>query len=180
MFEIDEDSRLGSEVLLNGQRYGAPAVPSEDLTVELYEIAVERLAALGIPRYEISNFSRAGWESKHNLKYWRLEPYVGFGADAHSFDGKRRWQNVETVTEYLKSEAPAGEPATANRDEEKFLVGLRLTEGVAPTAEEWRRYEEPLSRFLSEGLIEKDGSTVRLTDRGVLLSNEVFQEFLTK
>jgi oxygen-independent coproporphyrinogen-3 oxidase len=180
MFEIDGDSRLGSEVLLNGQRYGAPAVPSEDLTVELYETAVERLATLGIPRYEISNFSRAGYESKHNLKYWRLEPYVGFGADAHSFDGKRRWQNVETVTEYLRSETPAGEPATANPDEEKFLVGLRLTEGVAPTAEEWRRYEEPLSRFLSEGLIEKHGTTVRLTDRGVLLSNEVFQEFLTK
>jgi len=180
MFEIDEDSRLGSEVLLNGQRYGARAVPSEDLTVELYETAVERLASMGIARYEISNFARPGWESKHNLKYWRLESYVGFGADAHSFDGLRRWQNAETVAEYVEREQPATEPEPARLDEEKFFVGLRLAEGVAPTAEEWRRYEEPLSRFLREGLIEKRGGAVRLTDRGVLLSNEVFQEFLEK
>ncbi|HLM99823.1 MAG TPA: radical SAM family heme chaperone HemW [Bryobacteraceae bacterium] len=180
MFEIDEDSRLGNEILLNGQRYGAPAVPSEELTVELYETAVERLAALGIPRYEISNFARPGWESKHNLKYWHLEPYVGFGADAHSFDGKQRWQNAETVVEYLAHEGPLTEPEPANLDEEKFFVGLRLAEGVAPTAEEWQRYEQPLSRFLREGLLEKHGGAVRLTDRGVLLSNEVFQEFLAK
>jgi oxygen-independent coproporphyrinogen-3 oxidase len=180
MFEIDEDSRLGNEILLNGQRYGAPLIPSEDLTVELYETAVERLASLGIPRYEISNFARPGWESKHNLKYWHLEPYVGFGADAHSFDGQQRWQNAETVAEYLEHEGPLTEPEPAKLDEEKFFVGLRLAEGVAPTAEEWQRYEQPLSRFLREGLIEKRGGAVRLTDRGVLLSNEVFQEFLAK
>ena len=180
MFEIDQDSRLGNEILLNGQRYGAPLIPSEELTVELYEAAIERLASLGIPRYEISNFARPGRESKHNLKYWRLEPYVGFGADAHSFDGKQRWQNAETVAEYLEHAGPLTEPAAANLDEEKFFVGLRLAEGVAPTAEEWQRYEQPLSRFLREGLLEKRGGTVRLTDRGVLLSNEVFQEFLEK
>ena len=180
MFEIDEDSRLGSEVMLNGQRYGAPTVPSEDLTVELYETAVERLAAMGIARYEISNFARPGWESKHNLKYWRLEPYVGFGADAHSFDGAQRWQNVETVTEYIQRERPVTESTPAQLQEERFFVGLRLAEGVAPTAEEWQRYGQPLSRFLSEGLIEKHDGAVRLTDRGVLLSNEVFQEFIGK
>jgi len=180
MFEIDQDSRLGNEILLNGQRYGAPLIPSEELTVELYQAAVDRLASLGIPRYEISNFARPGRESKHNLKYWRLEPYVGFGADAHSFDGKQRWQNAETVAEYLEHAGPLTEPAAANLDEEKFFVGLRLAEGVAPTAEEWQRYEQPLSRFLREGLLEKRGGTVRLTDRGVLLSNEVFQEFLEK
>ncbi len=180
MFEIDEDSRLGSEVLLNGRRYGAPEVPCEDLTVELYEAAVERLRSLGILRYEISNFAGPGWESKHNLKYWRLEPYAGFGADAHSFDGARRWQNVETAAEYVERERPAAEATLANLEEEKFFVGLRLADGVAPTAEEWRRYDEPLSRFLREGLIERRGAAVRLTDRGVLLSNEVFQEFLGK
>jgi oxygen-independent coproporphyrinogen-3 oxidase len=180
MFEIDEDSRLGSEVLLNGQRYGAPQIPSEDLTAGLYETAVERLATLGIPRYEISNFARPGWESKHNLKYWRLEPYVGFGADAHSFDGARRWQNAETVAEYTEREAPVTEWSAANLGEEKFFVGLRLAEGVQPNVDEWRRYEQPISRFLRDGLLERRGDTVRLTDRGVLLSNEVFQEFLGK
>jgi oxygen-independent coproporphyrinogen-3 oxidase len=180
MLEIDEDSRLGSEVLLNGKRYGAPEIPSEDLTVELYETAVERLTTLGIARYEISNFARPGWESKHNLKYWRLEPYVGFGADAHSFDGARRWQNAETPAEYVERQSPEVGSTTAHLEEEKFFVGLRLAEGIRPNLEEWRRYEAPISRFLNEGLLERQGGTLRLTDRGVLLSNEVFQEFLTK
>jgi oxygen-independent coproporphyrinogen III oxidase len=178
MFEIDEDSRLGHEVLLNGKRYGAPEIPTEDVTAELYERAVARLASLGIPRYEVSNFARPGWESKHNLKYWRLEPYVGFGADAHSFDGERRWWNVETPGEYVEREAPRSDSVRAIPDEEKFFVGLRLAEGIRPSPEEWRRYRLPITQFLSDGLLERQGDTLRLTDRGVLLSNEVFQEFI--
>jgi len=178
MFEIDEDSRLGHEVLLNGQRYGAPEIPTEDMTAELYETAVARLASVGIRRYEVSNFARLGWESKHNLKYWKLEPYVGFGADAHSFDGKRRWWNVETPAEYAERESPCVDSAAANLDEEKFFVGLRLSEGIRPSPDEWRRYRLPITQFLSDGLLERQGDTLRLTDRGVLLSNEVFQEFL--
>ena len=179
MLEIDEDSRLGNEVLLHGKRYGAPEIPPDELTADLYETAVARLASLGLPRYEISNFSRPGWESKHNLKYWRLEPYVGFGADAHSFDGQRRWQNAETAAEYAGRETPVTESTAANLEEEKFFVGLRLAEGIRPNAEEWRRYQAPISRFLTDGLLERHGDTLRLTDRGVLVSNEVFQEFVT-
>ena len=168
MLEVDEDSRLGSEVLLNGERYGAPEIPSEDLTVELYEMAVERLAMLGIARYEISNFARPGCESHHNLKYWRLEPYVGFGADAHSFDGARRWQNAETPAEYVERQSPEVGSTTAdaavNPSEEKFFVGLRLAEGIRPNLEEWRRYDAPISRFLNEGLLERHGGTLRLTE----------------
>ena len=178
MFEIDEDSRLGSEVLLNGKRYGAPEVPPDDVTADLYETAVTRLAQLGIRRYEISNFARPGWESKHNLKYWRLEPYAGFGADAHSFDGRMRSWNVETPAEYVKGEFTVADSVLANPDEEKFFVGLRLAEGIRPTQQEWRRYRAPIDRFLGNGLIERQGDILRLTDRGVLLSNEVFQEFL--
>src|SRR5580698_4096817 len=100
MLEVDEDSRLGNEVLLNGKRYGAPDVPSDELTAELYETAVAELARMGIVRYEISNFARPGFESLHNLKYWRLERYAGFGADAHSFDGVMRSQNIESPSEY--------------------------------------------------------------------------------
>lgn len=179
MFEIDEDSRLGHEVLLNGQRYGAPEIPPEDLTAQLYETAAARLASLGIPRYEVSNFARPGWESKHNLKYWRLEPYVGFGADAHSFDGERRWWNVETPAEYVPCESPRISEVAANLDEEKFFVGLRLAEGIRPSPDEWRRYRLPIAQFLTDGLLERQGDTLRLTDRGILLSNEVFQEFIT-
>jgi oxygen-independent coproporphyrinogen-3 oxidase len=110
MLEVDEDSRLGKELLLGGVRYGASDVPSDEQTASFYEMAVERLAALGIARYEISNFARPGYQSHHNLKYWRLKPYTGFGADAHSFDGRFRSQNPETVEDYVsrrESEPPA-------------------------------------------------------------------------
>lgn len=182
ILEIDDDSRLGAEVLLNGKRYGAPDVPSEELTTELYETAVAELARLGIERYEISNFARPGSESLHNLKYWRLEPYAGFGADGHSFDGKMRSQNVESATEYVaqieRGESPRVECTAANPSEERFFVGLRLTHGIQPRAEDWLRFERPIRHFIDEGLLERSGSRLRLTDRGVLLSNEVFAEFI--
>jgi oxygen-independent coproporphyrinogen-3 oxidase len=183
MLEIDEDSRLGSEVLLNGKRYGAPDVPSDELTAELYETAVAELARMGIDRYEISNFARPGFESLHNLKYWRLEPYAGFGADAHSFDGAVRSQNIESPGEYV-ARIQNGESACigetpANHAEERFFVGLRLMQGVLLQPEEWRKFEQPIQRFLADGLLARNHERLRLTDRGVLFSNEVFAEFIT-
>ena len=175
MLEVDDDSRLGRELLLGGTRYGAADTPSDDAVADFYEIAVERLAAMGIARYEISNFARPGFESRHNLKYWRLEPYVGFGADAHSFDGRVRSHNGESVEDYL---AGAGRGATAPDAGEHLFVGLRLSGGVRPDPAEWRRFEQPIRRFLDAGLLETDGAVLRLTSRGILLSNEVFQEFL--
>ncbi len=175
MLEVDDDSRLGAEMRRSGSRYGAAEAPGEDLVAELYERAVERLERAGIRRYEISNFARPGFESAHNLKYWRLEPYAGFGADAHSFDGVLRRRNAETPAEYV------GQPCiitTAAHPGERMFVGLRLREGVRPTPEEWQRYESPIARFTAAGLLESDNGVLRLTDRGVLLSNEVFQEFL--
>jgi oxygen-independent coproporphyrinogen-3 oxidase len=182
MLEVDEDSRLGREVLMNGKRYGAPEVPDDELTVELYETAVERLAGIGVNRYEISNFARPGFESLHNLKYWRLEPYLGFGADAHSFDGRMRWQNVEQADEYAaragRGEGVRTSTVAANRAEERFFVGLRLSAGIRPEPEEWERWREPIERFISEDLLERRGDTLRLTGRGIIFSNEVLQEFV--
>jgi putative oxygen-independent coproporphyrinogen III oxidase len=183
MLEIDEDSRLGHEVLLNGKRYGAPDVPPDELTAELYEIAVSELDRMGIHRYEISNFARPAFESLHNLKYWRLKPYLGFGADAHSFDGSMRSQNVESAEDYVgcwkRGQSPRLASTPANQAEERFFVGLRLAEGIRPQPEEWRRFEAPIQRFVDEGLLASDGERLRLTNRGVLLSNEVFAEFIT-
>jgi oxygen-independent coproporphyrinogen-3 oxidase len=175
MLEVDEDSRLGKELLLGGTRYGAAETPAEDDIATFYERAVERLRALGIARYEISNFARPGFESRHNLKYWKLEPYAGFGADAHSFDGRVRRQNPESLDEYLGARQVE---STSAADDERFFVGLRLMEGIRPTADEWRRFEGPIGRFREAGLLEANDGVLRLTDRGVLLSNEVFQEFL--
>ncbi len=177
MLEVDEDSRLGKEMLLGGVRYGASETPDEEQTAGFYETAVERLAALGIRRYEISNFARPGLESRHNLKYWRLEPYAGFGADAHSFDGHVRRQNPESVADYLAGR-PAQETA-AQPEEERFFVGLRLMTGFRPQPEEWRRFAVPIRRFLDAGLLATEDGVLRLTSRGVLLSNEVFQEFIS-
>lgn len=182
LLEVDEDSRLGLEVLNHGGRYGARDVPPDEAMAEMYEIAVERLARMGIERYEISNFARPGWESLHNLKYWTLEPYAGFGADAHSFDGTTRRANVERAREYM-SRVLAGEPAgvsvtAANIAEERFFVGLRLARGIEPAPEEWQRHAAAIERFVREGMLARDGGRIRLTAAGVLLSNEVLQEFV--
>lgn len=189
MLEVDEDSRLGKEMMLGGVRYGAGDTPSDDQTATFYETAVERLAAMGIARYEISNFARPGFESRHNMKYWKLEPYIGFGADAHSFDGHVRWQNPEAVEEYTNPSRGregaqlAGESACPARTQalpdERFFVGLRLMAGIQPSPAEWLRYQHPISRFIDAGLLETEHGILRLTSLGVMLSNEVFQEFLT-
>lgn len=179
MLEVDEDSRLGSEILKGGARYGADRAPSEELVIELYESAVDRLNAMGIPQYEISNFARSGRESIHNLKYWRLEPYAGFGADAHSFDGALRRRNAESPWEYVaRGDSPCVEETAARPAEERFFLGLRLRDGIRPTPEEWRRFQTPIGGFLEAGLLETADGALRLTRRGVLLSNEVFQEFV--
>jgi oxygen-independent coproporphyrinogen-3 oxidase len=176
MLEVDEDSRLGKEMLLGGVRYGALDTPSDDATADFYEFAVERLAAMGIARYEISNFARPGFESLHNLKYWTLQPYIGFGADAHSFDGRTRRQNPEAIEDYLSGAGPMND--TPHLSDERFFIGLRLSAGIRPAPEEWRRFDAPIHRFLDAGLLETEDGILRLTNRGVLLSNEVFQEFL--
>ncbi len=182
MLEVDDDSRLGREILAGGGRYGADFVPGDDVIVRLYEGAVERLRAMGVHRYEISNFARPGEESLHNLKYWRLEPYAGFGADAHSFDGVVRRENARELREYV-DRWKAGRPvcvdeSPARLDEERFFTGLRLMEGIGYDAERAGRFKEPVERLAAAGLVRVAEGRLRLTSRGVLLSNEVFQEFV--
>jgi oxygen-independent coproporphyrinogen-3 oxidase len=183
MLEVDDDSRLGAEIRLGGKRYGADDVPSDDRIADFYETAVDQLRAHGIHRYEISNFARPGAESIHNLKYWKREPYVGFGADAHSFDGVSRWQNVESAHDYVarseRGESPRSEESSPDPGEEKFLVGLRLSEGVHADEADWLRFGPAFDYFLSTGVLERANGNLRLTARGVMVSNEVFQEFIT-
>src|SRR5580704_11178599 len=94
MLEIDEGSRLGRESLAGGSRYSAAAIPTDDAMAEFYESACARLAGVGYDHYEISNWAQRGRRSRHNLKYWRREPYLGLGAGAHSFDCRTRWANA--------------------------------------------------------------------------------------
>ena len=181
LFEVDEDSRLGKEILTGGTRYSARFVPSEEAAAEFYEAAVDRLAILGYRRYEISNFARQGFESVHNLKYWRLEPYIGFGLDAHSYDGTFRWGNPDNLEDYLRySDSPdsAGGRERVDAVEERFFVGLRLMDGIRPTEAEWSRFASPIRKWTELGMLEQDNGALRLSSKGVLISNEVFQEFL--
>ena len=124
MLEVDEDSRLGRELIAGGTKYHAHFVPDDDLTAEFYETACERLNAAGVEQYEISNFARAGFESKHNLKYWTRQPYLGFGVDAHSMlpaaSGEAESVRLATTDDYdrffvaadLKASTVSLEPRT--------------------------------------------------------------------
>jgi len=192
MLEVDEDSRLGRELLAGGQRYHAHFVPDDDLTAELYETACERLNAAGIRQYEISNFAWSGYESQHNLKYWTRQPYLGFGVDAHSMlrgheANAVRFSNPDSLEKYfaakLTEHTLVSEQAAL---EEAFFLGLRLNRGVDLTqlASEFGgdlvgAHSDLISELLPAGLLERQDSTIRLTPRGRLLSNEVFERFIS-
>jgi oxygen-independent coproporphyrinogen-3 oxidase len=175
MLEVDDDSNLGRELLVLGSRYGAASVPCEDDIAEFYETAVDDLQRFGLNRYEISNFARPGFESRHNLKYWRRVPYLGFGADAHSFDGESRWQNPESAADYVAQGHALRARVPADAVAERFFLGLRLSEGIEGP---WEPFAGAIHQFIKDGLLEAAGSRVRLTPRGVMLSNEVFAEFV--
>ena len=107
MLEVDEDSRLGRELIGGGARYGAGLVATDDTVAAMYEAGCERLERAGLRQYEISNFARPGAESRHNLRYWRREPYLGVGLDAHSMlrhvdGGVMRFGNTDDFADYLK------------------------------------------------------------------------------
>jgi len=198
MLEVDEDSRLGREMLAHGARYHADLVPADDAIAQMYSIAIEALHHAGLEQYEISNFCRPGFPSRHNLRYWQRRPYLGLGLDASSMLRMNETDSVEdsrvlrsTTTDDLKAYLAGAEPAettvltSAEQLEEAWFLGLRLNAGVDVPAIE-REFGaalavpalEAVARLRENGLLTSDGKTVRLTAQGRLLSNEVFQEFL--
>jgi putative oxygen-independent coproporphyrinogen III oxidase len=188
LLEIDEGSRLGKELLRGGARYSAGAVPSEDEMAEYYEMAQAALGAAGYHHYEISNWAKPGFESKHNLKYWRREPYLGFGAGAHSFSGAQRWANAHDAAAYVsaiesgRSPVEQLETLTADRAlEEELFLGLRQLDGIDVGRIE-RDYRvalaERFSRLTSAGLVKREGDVVRLAAERLSVSNEVFVELM--
>lgn len=191
MLEVDEDSRLGRELIAGGARYHAHFVPDDDTTADLYVQACERLDEAGISQYEISNFARPGCESRHNLKYWTRAPYLGFGVDAHSMlpaDPARsdaesvRFATSDALEEYVAGKLPAiTKVDRAAAIEEEYFLGLRLTRGIDPDALSARYgadFRNVIADLVNLGLLEWREKRVHLTPRGRLLSNEVFQRFL--
>src|SRR5450432_3206479 len=193
MLEVDEDSRLGREVLAGGSRYHAHFVPDDDLTADFYLAACERLNATGVQQYEISNFARAGFESKHNLKYWTRQPYLGFGVDAHSMlkstapDADAvRLATADALEKYVAG-VPLQKTPVSRHDalEESFFLGLRLNRGVDVREiaagfghEVIDKLWPSIRELIADGLLLQDRNSIRLTPHGRLLSNEVFQAFL--
>jgi len=191
MMEVDEDSRLGRELVAGGTKYHAHFVPDEDLVADLYESARATLESAGIHQYEISNFGCAGFESRHNLKYWTRQAYLGFGVDAHSMllsaDGGVRFAWPESLQEYLATRQVTPISVTKRSAlEETFFLGLRLNKGVDLREAESQFGRDAVDEYLgvigdlqTTGLLEGDGDAIRLTKRGRLLSNEVFQQFIS-
>src|SRR6266850_118479 len=188
LLEIDEGSRLGKELLQGGGKYSAGAVPSEDEMADYYEKAQEILRAAGYHHYEISNWAKPGFESRHNLKYWRREPYLGFGAGAHSFSGTERWANAHDAADYVAAVQGGRLPVEQQERltaesalEEELFLGLRQLDGIDVGRIE-RDYGVTLTgRFdplALAGLVERDGTVVRLAPEKLSVSNEVFVELM--
>src|SRR5271170_1272743 len=191
MLEVDDDSRLGREVLGGGARYYAPAIPSDDAVADMYAKAVDALAENGLAQYEISNFARAGAESVHNMKYWRRRPYLGLGVDAHSMlrtdSGPIRFGATDDLQSYLDAPGWDDVHLLTQREEmeEAWFLGLRLNAGVNVRLIEAEFGNEALEPYLpiveelsADGLLSVHADQIALTLRGRMLSNEVFARFL--
>jgi len=200
MLEVDEDSRLGREMLLGGVRYHAEAVPTDDTIARMYESAIEKFAAAGLAQYEISNFARPGFASRHNLRYWLRRPYLGLGLDASSAlraaesgagnaaaKSLLRFTTTSDLKAYLAAPSqPDLEWLSPARElEEAWFLGLRMNSGVslraiadAFGADAASTAGPIVDRLVEDGLVTVAGEAVRLTPRGRLLSNEVFAQFI--
>jgi len=193
MLEVDEESRLGRELMAGGTRYHAHFVPDEEAIADFYLAACERLQSDGIAQYEISNFAREGFESQHNLKYWTRQPYFGFGVDAHSMLESAtpdieavRFAACDSLERYTGGEGLQRTVVTRQSAlEENWFLGLRLSRGVNLSGlaakfglEAVNNARATMADLIEGGLMERAGESIRLTPRGRLLSNEVFERFI--
>ncbi|MGQ0540896.1 MAG: radical SAM family heme chaperone HemW [Blastocatellia bacterium] len=184
LLEIHEGTPLADQL-----RAGRRPMPDEDLVVEMYELMIDRLADAGYVQYEISNFAKPGFESRHNSKYWTLDPVYGFGVSAHSFDGFQRFANERDTAKYVeRSEEFGGAEVFRERIDiasEFVFLGLRLNRGIDLLEYKSRfgvalveKYASELKSLSENGLIDLNEKTLCLTRKGMLLSNEVFSVFV--
>jgi len=184
LLEIHEGTPLAEQV-----RSSRQPQPDPELAAEMYEIMLDRLADAGYQQYEISNFSKPGYESRHNTKYWTLDPVFSFGVSAHSFDGRERYANERDTAKYV--ELIATQTSAENYREtidiasEFVFLGLRLEEGIdlAQYTERFgvdliAKYRDEIERLQDSGLIEVNDDRIKLTRKGKLFSNEVFAVFV--
>ncbi|HRH40976.1 MAG TPA: radical SAM family heme chaperone HemW [Pyrinomonadaceae bacterium] len=188
LLEIHEATPLAEQIRSKRQPF-----PDEDLAAEMYELMLEKVVEFGYQQYEISNFSKPNFESKHNSKYWFCEPVFAFGVSAHSFDGKQtRWANERDTNKYVQMIENGASPIVEKNVLEAMQVAgefaflnLRLTKGL--NLKEYKKrfgidllskFAEDLKHLEEAELIEFENDQLKLTKKGMVYSNEVFAVFI--
>jgi len=182
----------GTEFGMRSARGELP-LPDEDLSADMYELAIDTAAEAGFEQYEVSSFARPGFRSRHNSIYWTNDPYVGFGVSAASYCRGVRWTNIAAIERYRltvqRGECPVEseerlDPAAAAA--EAAMLGLRTADGIClgDLSQKYgvdaaKQFSEQVERLSKLGLLEQKGGRVHLTRRGLLLANGVCAEFLT-
>ena len=166
-------------------------LPSEEDEVRMYQMTAQILKEYGYEQYEISNYAKKDFESRHNLGYWSHIPYLGVGLNASSYMDERRFENPSDMKQYLKITSfdelySQTRPLSVHEQMEEFMfLGLRKTKGISKNKFEERFgcsmdsvYEKPLKESIEQGFIKEQGDQISLTQKGILVSNQVLCEFL--
>lgn len=179
-------------VFYNLMNRGKLPLPSEDLEASMYQLIMDQMEDHGFRQYEISNYGKKGYESKHNLTYWDNNEYYGIGAGAHSYIGATRRANIGPINHYIKElqlgRLPIREEIRLTKKEqmeEEMFLGLRKTEGVSVKKfnqkfhlDPFEYYQLEIEKLIQDGLLTADDSYIKLTNRGKMLGNIVFQQFI--
>ena len=163
-------------------------LPDDTTDRAMYHDAIKQLSAAGYNHYELSNFAKPGYESRHNTSYWLRKPYRGLGLGAHSFDGKTRWHNATNMTQYLNSPTFREDTETLTQQDamaEAMILGLRMTKGVCQHGFKEtfgislrECFGKELEKLQSRGLLANTGDRIALTPLGLDLANQVFGAFI--
>ena len=187
MLDLDDNCPLSNVVAS-----GSVPLPEEDLIADMYLDAVHLLSSKGYKQYEISNFAQPGYACQHNLKYWRRQPVLGFGLASHSFDGSARFANQSDMNAYLAAAENGYSPVLWREEigltqefQETIFLGLRLTEGLDCDQLKTRYGEDAVSALVrnlqdlsAQGFVRIEGGRILLTPSAMLVSNEIFQQFV--
>nr|WP_108669592.1 radical SAM family heme chaperone HemW [Peribacillus acanthi] len=179
-------------VFYNLQQKGKLSLPPQETEAAMYELLMEQMDKKGLIQYEISNFAKPGFESKHNLTYWNNDQYFGFGAGAHGYIGNTRVANFGPLKKYMEpinqNELPfidVHEVTLVEKMEEEMFLGLRKIDGVSIEGfcQKFDKspieiFEKPIYELKAKELIKVDKYFISLTHKGKLLGNEVFQAFI--
>lgn len=185
--ELHENTKL--DFLVNNNFI---ELPSEETEREMKYLLDKKLGDAGFNRYEISNYAKPGYESRHNLKYWNQEEYLGFGAAAASFVNSIRYTNISNIHQYIQNiktgisnKQDIEEMDKLGLIKEYIILKLRLKEGINFNEfkskfkqDIYELFEDKIEMLICQGLLEKEGDTLRLTYKGEDLANIVWQEFI--